>query len=161
MIVADSSPLISFARARKLKILESVCSRIVIPPAVYDEIVIKGSGKPGAEEIGAAAWIGVQRPKDRAEVAKLKETFGAGESEAIVLAEETGAILLVDEGAAIKEARRRGLRIASSHLILEEAKRKKLVVSVKKELDELIGSSFRTTPELIKETLQRVGEWRD
>lgn len=158
LMVADSSPLISFARAKKLRILQDICHSMIIPPAVYEEIVIKGKGKPGAEEIREAAWISVQRPKDQAEVARLNEAFGAGESEAVVLAREIKAILLVDEGSVIREARKRGLRVVSSHLILEEAKRENLIKSVKKELDELIASGFRTTPALIKETLQKVGE---
>lgn len=156
--MADSSPLISFARASKLRILRDICRSIIIPPAVYQEIVIKGKGKPGSEEIREATWINVQTPKNKTEVATLQEIFGAGESEAIVLAEELKAVLLVDEGHVIREARKRGLSITSSHLILEEAKRKNLIKSVKKELDELVASGFRTTPELIKETLRKVGE---
>ena len=57
-VVADSAPLISCARAGKLSLIRDVYSRIVIPPAVYREIVIEGAGKPGAEEMkeGISVW---------------------------------------------------------------------------------------------------------
>ena len=157
-IVADSSPLISFARAKKLEIIRRVYGEIIIPSQVYNEIVVKGKMKPGAEEIQKASWISIQKPKNQFEVEKLKKRFGYGESEAIVLAEELKGILLVDEGAVIREARRRGLEITSTLLILEEAKNKHIIKSVKKEIDELISHGFRTTPELVKNILQRVGE---
>jgi predicted nucleic acid-binding protein len=62
LIVADSSPLISFARAGKLHIIHMVYSKIIFPSAVYEEIVINGKGKPGAEEIRLAGWIKIEKP---------------------------------------------------------------------------------------------------
>ncbi|MBE7445975.1 MAG: DUF3368 domain-containing protein [Planctomycetia bacterium] len=158
LIVSDSSPIISLARVKKLHIIQGVYENVVIPPEVYKEIVIRGKGKPGAEEVKKATWISLQKIKNNAEVEKLKERFGSGESEAIVLAEELKATLLVDEIAVIKEARSRGLKITSTHLILEKAKKTCLIKSVKEELDNLIKSGFRTTPELIRDSLHKVGE---
>ena len=96
-IVADRSPIISFSRAKKLHLIQGVYGKIIIPPEVYNEIVVKGKGRPGAEEIRKTNWVNVQKPKNQDEVEKLKENFDSGESEAIVLAEELKAILLVDE----------------------------------------------------------------
>jgi len=159
VIVADSSPLISFARAGKLHIVQLVYAKIVIPPAVYEEIVVNGKGKPGAEEIRIASWIKIEKPMNKSKVEIIEAKFGPGESEAIVLAEEIEAVLLADEVVVIKEARKRGLQVTSTHLILEEAKRRNLIKSAKVELDGLIASGFRTTPGLIRETLRRVGEY--
>ena len=74
------------------------------------------------------------------------------------MAQELKAILLADEWGVIREARRRGIEITSTHLVLIEAKKRRLIESVKKELEELIVSGFRTTPVLIKETLRIAGE---
>ena len=117
-----------------------------------------GKGKPGAEEIKTAAWIEIQKAGDNSQISKLRMRFGAGESEAIVLAEEINAVLLANEVMVIKEARKRGLQLTSTHLILEKAKNKNLIKSVKEELDNLIAAGFRTTPELVQDTLRRVGE---
>lgn len=158
LIVSDSSPIISFARVKKLHIIQGVYENVVIPSEVYNEIVIRGKGKPGAEEVKKATWISLQKLKNKAEVERLKERFGRGESEAIVLAEELKATLLVDEIAVIKEARSRELKITSTHLILEKAKKMGIIKSVREELDNLIKSGFRTTPELIRDSLYKVGE---
>ena len=65
VIVADRCPLISCARAKKLQILQEICKSIIIPPAVFEEIVIKVKGKPVSEEIREATWINVQIPRNR------------------------------------------------------------------------------------------------
>lgn len=158
LIVADSGPLISTARANKLHIIQRVYGKIIIPESVYHEIVVQGRGKPGAKEIEKATWITVKRQQSQAEVDILRSRFGVGESEAIVLAEELGTILLVDEKQVIKEARKRDLKISSTHLLLEEAKKIGIIESVRQELDELIKAGFRTTPELIKNSLKKAGE---
>lgn len=116
LVVADSSPIVSFAKARKLHLIQKVCNEIIIPPAVYDEIVVRGKGKPGAEEIKKASWISVRKPKNQIEVEKLGRQFDWDESEAIILAEEIKAILLADERIIIKEARRKNLQIISHDL---------------------------------------------
>lgn len=158
LIVSDSSLIISFARAKKVHLLKGVCVGLIIPQEVYNEIMVKGEGKPGAEEIKKAKWVSLQKPKNRLEVEELKERLGPGESEAIILAQELKAILLADEWNTIKEARVRGIEIISTHLILIEAKKKGFIKSVKKELNELIATGFRTTPALIEKTLRKVGE---
>ncbi|MBF0344084.1 MAG: DUF3368 domain-containing protein [Nitrospirae bacterium] len=158
LIVSDSGPLISFSRANKLWIIYEVYKAVIIPTEVYNEIVVKGRGKPGAEEIKRSRWITVREPKNQDEVTRLKIKFDPGESESIALAQELTATLLADERIAIKEARSRGLKITSTHLTLEEAKNRGFIASVKKELEELIAAGFRTTKELITESLQRMGE---
>ena len=37
MMVADSGPIIAFARIGRLDLLRQVVGELVIPPAVYDE----------------------------------------------------------------------------------------------------------------------------
>ena len=158
LIVADSGPIISLARANKLRLIPAVYPKIILPSAVWEEIVIKGKNKPGSAEIKEATWVSIQKPNNQIEIKKLKKQFGDGESEAMVLAQELKAIIMVDEWAVIKEARKRNLRVTSTLIILVEAKRQNLINSVKQELDELIGAGFRTTPELVQEVLKRAGE---
>jgi len=95
-VVADSSPIISCARARKLHLIKKVYSNIIIPPAVYKEIVIDGLGKPGNNELknSISVWIEVKEPSDKGTVSILSRRFGEGESEAIALAEELDYICL-------------------------------------------------------------------
>ena len=46
MIVADTGPLIAFARLGRLQLLRQVVRIIFIPDAVFDEIVTRGQGRP-------------------------------------------------------------------------------------------------------------------
>ena len=45
-IVADSGPIISFARAGRLDLLKQVTNELIIPDAVFEEIVVSGDAKP-------------------------------------------------------------------------------------------------------------------
>jgi predicted nucleic acid-binding protein len=59
MFVSNSGPLISFARAGLFSLLRQVLGEIMIPDAVYQEVVVKGEDQPGALEVGNADWITV------------------------------------------------------------------------------------------------------
>jgi uncharacterized protein len=154
-VVADSSPIISCARAGKLHLIKDVYSNIIIPPAVYREIIIDGSGKPGYRELknSISVWVELKEPSDKSTVSILKRRFGDGESEAIALAEELNLYLFIDEIKAMNEAKRRGINILSTLIMLLEAKKIGLISSVKSELDELIASGFRCSTELYEYVL--------
>jgi len=159
-IVADSSPLISAARAHRLCLVRKVYRTLILPEAVYNEIVIQGRSKPGASEIKKAKneWIQVMTVQNRQAVQNLQVKFGIGESEAIVLAEELKTTLLADEAAVILEARRRGIPLTSTIMMLFEAKTKGFTPSIKKELDKFIKAGFRIDEELYQNALRQAGE---
>ena len=48
LIVADTSPLIAFARSGNLSVLQSVAGTILVPDTVWNECV-NDAGKPGAQ----------------------------------------------------------------------------------------------------------------
>lgn len=154
-VVADSSPIISCARAGKLHLVKDVYSKIIIPPAVYREIVIDGSGKPGGNELkdSISIWVEVKEPTCKDIIAILNHDLGEGESEAIALANELDAYLLIDEIKAMNEAKRRGISILSTLIMLLEAKKLGLILSVKSELSELIASGFRCSAALHEKIL--------
>lgn len=113
MIVSDSGPLISFARANKFDLLQQLLKDLVIPQAVYDEVVKGGKGKPGAAEVQSALWIRIEQVKDKKRLKALPNSLGRGEKEAIVLAKELGAVLLADDPVARREAKKQGLKLIS------------------------------------------------
>src|SRR2546426_5921730 len=104
-IAADSGPLISLASISLLDLLHSLFDTIHIPNTVYQEVVIAGKGKVGSEEVAGAAWIERRAVKNKSAVARLIRDQGLdkGESEAVVLAKEMNArLLLVDDRIARK-----------------------------------------------------------
>lgn len=65
-LVADAGPIISFARIGRLDLLREIVVGLIVPPAVYEELVEKGKSLPGTEEIAGASWITCQTLKERA-----------------------------------------------------------------------------------------------
>lgn len=53
MIVADTGPIIAFARVGRLELLRQVVEKLVVPEAVYEDLVIKGQGRPDEELLPA------------------------------------------------------------------------------------------------------------
>ena len=83
MIVSDSSPLISLARIDKLDLLHRLYGELLIPQAVWHELVVKGVGQPGVEEIKSAAWIKTTVVANDELVLALQRDLDAGEAEAM------------------------------------------------------------------------------
>jgi predicted nucleic acid-binding protein len=60
IVVADSSPLTTLARARYFELLHEFYGEVVVSREVHEEITVAGAGLPGAEEMQQADWIRVQ-----------------------------------------------------------------------------------------------------
>ena len=98
IIVSNAGPLIALARISRLDLLQSLYNQLHIPPAVHEEIVELGHGRAGSVEVGSAEWIEVVNVSDQTAVNLLREQLDAGESQAIVLAIELHAdLMLIDE----------------------------------------------------------------
>jgi predicted nucleic acid-binding protein len=121
-IVADAGPILSFAGANRLDLLRQVVSALVIPDAVYADIVVQGTGKPGSSEVQTASWITREAVQDRSFVDQLPARLHLGEREAIALAKERGTALLVDERDARRAASQLSIPVVGSLRILKEAK---------------------------------------
>ncbi len=159
-IVSNASPLINLARIGKLDLLRQLYGELVIPEAVWHEVVVKGVGQPGVDEIKAASWIKTQQVANRQLVQALRQDLDAGEAEAIALTLETKAeLLLMDERLGRETARHLGLRYTGLIGVLIEAKHKGLISKVKPHLDALRDmAGFRVSDALYMRVLQDEGE---
>ena len=100
--VTDSGPLISLAKLDHLRLLPVLYDRVVIPRAVYDEVVTIGlrRGYPDARIADVFLRRMKWRPEEAVEV--LPELgndvrLGRGEREALTVAKAHGAVVLMDE----------------------------------------------------------------
>ena len=159
-IVSNASPLINLARIGRLDLLRQLYGELSIPEAVWHEVVVQGSGQPGADEVKAATWITMQAVTNQALVRALQQELDAGEAEAIALALEGEAeLLLMDEHLGRETARHLGLRYTGLIGVLIEAKRKGLIGAVKPLLDALRDiAGFRVRDALYECVLQDEGE---
>jgi predicted nucleic acid-binding protein len=60
-VIADSTPLIALSRIQKLPLLREIFGNVIIPEAVYHEVVIAGRNRPGVLEVTSAEWISVRK----------------------------------------------------------------------------------------------------
>ena len=138
IVVSDASPLINLARIGRLDLLRLLYETLLIPEAVWQEVVINGAGQPGSAEVRAADWIHKEAIANGPLVRALRQTLGAGEAEAIVLAlEADAALLLMDERLGRVAAERQGIRCMGLVGVGLEAKHGGLITSVKSFLDAL------------------------
>ena len=161
IIVADSGPIISFARAGRLDLLKQVTTELIIPDAVFEEIVVSGDDRPGAEEVKQGLWIKRATFQDHSLLQNMPGKLSPGESEAILLAKELDAYLLVDELEARKEASRLGINYFGSLRIIKEAKDRGVISKAKAVLDDLIASSTYLDDSLYQRFLREMGEEKE
>ncbi|MBW4591963.1 MAG: DUF3368 domain-containing protein [Brasilonema angustatum HA4187-MV1] len=160
IVVCDTSPITNLAAVGQLKLLQQLYNNIIIPQAVYDEMVNLDYAVPGAIKVQSLSWIQHQQVINLTLVTTLLAELDQGEAEAIVLAIELGAdLLLLDERRGRKVASRYGLNITGLLGILIEGKHKGLIATVKPVLDDLILQvGFRVSNKLYADTLQAAGE---
>ena len=96
-VISNFSPLIGLSSIRKLGILKVVWGGVIIPQAVFHEVVILGENKTGSNEVKVACqdWLEVINIQSRQEVEALQTILDLGESEVITLGQELGADLLL------------------------------------------------------------------
>jgi predicted nucleic acid-binding protein len=157
-MVADSGPILSFARAERFDLLRRIVDALIIPDAVYDDIVVRGAGKPGAEEVVQASWIRRRSVQNRTLVDQFPAKLHLGEREALVLAQELGMVLLIDEREARRAAEQHHIAYVGSLRVLEEAKQRGLLPAVKPVLDDLMAAGMFIDESLYHNFLRAQGE---
>lgn len=164
MIVSNSTPLIELSKIRRLELLREIYGSLVIPKAVYTEVVIDGAGKPGAAEVKGAAWIHQHAVTHPSQVQSLyaHPSLDLGECEAIVLAEEIPADqVILDDRVAREVAVARGLPVIGTFGVLLVAKAEGIIPTVKPILDALRVHGARISQPLYRLMLTAAREAGD
>jgi predicted nucleic acid-binding protein len=159
-VVSNSSALINLARIGKLTLLQELFGVLIVPDAVWQEVVVEGAGQPGADEIGSAGWIQRHAVMNMQLVQVLQQDLDGGEAEAIALALEIDAeLLLMDENLGRNTAQHLGLRYVGLIGTLVMAKRRGVISAVKPHLDMLRDiAGFRVSAALYSRVLKDQGE---
>lgn len=159
IVISNTTPLIALAWLERLDLLPALFGAVHIPDAVHAELH-SDPEKMGSAELAAASWLRVTVVENALAVQMLANELDAGESEAIVLAHEMRAgLLLMDERRGRRRAAEGGLAVTGTLGILIEARKRGLIGPLRPFLDRLRALPFRMTPALYAETLSKVGEW--
>lgn len=136
----------------RLDLLKEYFGAIFIQEEVYDEVVRRGEGMPGAVEVARSEWIKEMNVQNRFAVESLSLTLDKGEAEATVLSKEKDALLLIDDGDGRRTAELLGLKITGTvGIILLASQDGKL--DLKTTLDDLMAVGFRLSEREYKQIL--------
>ena len=160
IVVSNTSGIINLAAIDHLELLHILYGKIIIPDAVYHEIVVQGSGQSGAKEVQKSKWIDKRDLNNPALARALQIELDMGEATAIALAVELDAdLLLIDERMGRTAASKFGLNFTGLLGVLVEAKSKRLIESVKPLLDDLkTKAGFWISQPLYNKILHAAGE---
>lgn len=160
IVLADSSPLITLARAQQFELLKEFYGEIVVSREVHDEVAIAGAGLPGAEEMRRASWIRVESapPESSPAVEVACIGLGAGERSIIYLACALSAnLVLIDEERARRAARTAGHSVAGSIAVLEQGARLGSIDDLRSVYLNLLEQGIRYDRALLNQSLERLG----
>lgn len=154
IVVSDTTPLRYLIEIEAIEVLPSLFGQVAIPVAVSEELQHPKSPPK------IKAWI--QSPPDWLEIRSADLSLFApvipldrGETEAISLAIELNAdAILMDERAGRSEAARIGLLVFPTLAILEAAGSKGCL-DLPEAINRLSNTSFRASPKLLREILER------
>ena len=165
-VVSNTSPLTNLLAIDRFQPLSQLYDVVVVPEAVVEEINID-LDKPGPkqgqipkEELSSLSWLEIKQVDNHDLVRSLTRVLDSGESEAIALALETEAeLLLIDERKGRDVARQMGVNPTGLLGVLIEAKDKEIITNVKPVLDSLrVDAGFWISEELYHRVLREVEE---
>ena len=149
-IISNSSPLIGLDRIGQLELLQRLFNTIVVPPAVVHEVGVVTT---------LPAWIEQRDLKQAIGPHILSAALGAGESEAISLALEAQArLLILDDRPARRLAQALRITVIGTVGVVLLAKRANLLPAIRPSLDALLQHDFRISQRLYEQALSDAGE---
>ena len=141
--ICDTSPLQYLHQLRLLHILPALVERVVIPPAVEEEILIGKAQGINLPDLRTLDWLSVRSPVSRPAVPLIQD-LGAGETEVLMLGLEVpDSILILDDALARRVAEHLEIPFVCTLGLLLDAKRSSLIPSVAPLLDQLQALRFR------------------
>jgi len=159
-VVSNTSPIMNLAVIGEVELLQKLYGQILIPEAVGKELEFLGERHAELKDLVTLNWIQRVPVQNQAFVKALQAVLDEGEAEAIALAAEIGAdLLLMDERRGRKVCERLGIKVLGLVGVLLEAKRRKVLKEIKPFLDALVHrAGFWLSRSVYLRALQEAGE---
>lgn len=146
-LVCNTSPIQYLHQIGLLNILAEISGRVVIPPAVLDEIDAGRKAGVNLPDLKEIPWITIQRPASEAAVSLVTD-LGLGETQVLMLAIESRELVaILDDAVARRFAQSLGIPYTGTLGLLLDAKRAGLIEKITPYLEQLQSLGFRLAPE--------------
>lgn len=159
VVVSDTSPIRALSHLGRIELLRDLFERVLVPPAVADEL-LHPAGPHIAIDIAGFAFLQLRAPSRSDRVQAFLRILDPGEAQALALAEEVGAqLVLMDETAGRAAALEAGLAVMGTLGILLKGKVNGKLPALATLIDRLRDElGFFISNELREGILRRAGE---
>jgi predicted nucleic acid-binding protein len=148
-VVVNASPLITLSIIDRLDLFRSLFEETIVPEQVYNEVVVQGSGQPGAAALARAKWIQVLSLDIKPTVEPMLLGLDEGELAVLLLAQQIDPDwVIIDERRARRVAMAMGLPVKGTLGILLTAALADLISkeSVLDDIVKLLDAGIRIGP---------------
>lgn len=162
-VVADSSAFIHLGAHGRVQLLRDLFGQLLVPPAVWQEVVEAGQSRAGDAELRQAVqegWVSIEAPPPSTVLPAGTPPLHPGEVEAIRLAlSKQDSLLVVDELIGRTVATGLGIKVIGIVGLLVLARQRNLIANLETELHRLRGPGrFRISHQLFQHALRLAGE---
>jgi predicted nucleic acid-binding protein len=159
IVVSDTSPIRALHHLDLLPLCEALYTSVIVPEAVRRELLVPTT-RCGPIDITSYLGFVIRSPRSSTAIVGIPSDLDAGESEAIALAVELHAnLLLIDERKGDRAARTLGLETVGVLGLLLEAKRQRHIPDVLPLVDRLVQElRFFVSPKLRQQLAELAGE---
>ncbi len=140
-VISNTSPLIGFAKIKRLALLEQLFQRIIIPQTVYEEFF--ASCTPAEEQHFQEVGKGFIQIVKVEQLHQFSRRLDIGEQEVLSLAlQEQADFVILDDRKAFNEARELQLAVVSTRTVLTFAEERHLIKNYREVEEELRANQF-------------------
>jgi uncharacterized protein len=148
LIICNTTPLLYLHQLDLLPIIQNICGKIIVPPAVVQELRAGGEQGVDVPDISCYDWIEVRSPLAIA-AHNLIQDLGHGETEVLLLAlENPGSLVILDDYLARQYAELNAISVIGTCGLLLKAKSSGLISQVTPVLDKLEMKGFYLSQEI-------------
>lgn len=145
LVISDTSCLIILQKVNRLDLLKAIFNEIIVTEEIKAEF---GESLP--------EWVVVTKVIDKKRQKVLELDLDPGEASAIALGlESDNPLLLIDEKKGRRIAKELGLNVSGTIGLFIRAREKKLITSLKIELEKLKQTDFRVSDRMIAQILEK------
>ena len=158
LVVCNTSPLLYLHQVSCLEILYKLYERIVVPPAVENELKVGRERGVDVPDVSQLQWVVIRTPAARTLLPAVVD-LGPGEAEVLALGLEIpDSLLVLDDQLARRIARLNGLLVTGTLGILIRAKKSGFLDEVRPTIEKLLETSLWLSQGLIRSALQGADE---